>query len=117
ILRAQPLHEVYIAGQATRHAQEMQKAIRTCERFGVPFALPAYGFRLERAQPATPSAVGDGYLHYVSHAPRPYQRSLKRLFDIFLSTAALILLSPLLVAVAVVIKLTSRGPIFFRQER
>jgi exopolysaccharide biosynthesis polyprenyl glycosylphosphotransferase len=95
----------------------MQKAIRTCERFGVPFALPAYSFRLERARPAVPSAVSDGYLHYLTHAPRPYQRSLKRLFDIFASAAALLLLSPLLAAVALIIKLTSKGPVFFKQER
>jgi exopolysaccharide biosynthesis polyprenyl glycosylphosphotransferase len=117
ILRARPVHEVYIAGYATRHAESMQKAIRTCEKFGVPFALPAYSFRLERAQPALPSAVSDGYLHYLPHAPRPYQRSLKRLFDIFAATVALVLLSPLLLAVAAIIKLTSKGPIFFRQQR
>jgi exopolysaccharide biosynthesis polyprenyl glycosylphosphotransferase len=116
-LRTIPVKEVYIAGDAARHAQWMQKAIRICERFGVPFALPAYSFRLERAQPAAPSAVGDGYLHYVTHAPRPYQRSLKRLFDIFASAAALVVLSPLLVAVAVLIKLTSKGPLFFKQKR
>jgi exopolysaccharide biosynthesis polyprenyl glycosylphosphotransferase len=116
-LRALPVSEVYIAGDAARHAQWMQKAIRICERFGVPFALPAYSFRLERAQPAAPSAVGDGYLHYVTHAPRPYQRSLKRLFDIFASAAALVVLSPFLVAVAVIIKLTSKGPVFFKQKR
>jgi exopolysaccharide biosynthesis polyprenyl glycosylphosphotransferase len=116
-LRALPLHEVYIAGDAARHAREMQAAIRTCERFGVPFALPAYSFRLGRARPATPSAVSDGYLHYVTHAPRPYQRSLKRLFDIFAATAAFIVLAPLMAAVAAAIKLTSRGPLFFKQER
>lgn len=116
-LRAVAVSEVYIAGDATRHAQAMQKAIRTCERFGVPFALPAYSFRLERARPAIPSAVADGYLHYLTHAPRPYQRSLKRLFDIFASTLALLVLAPLMIAVAVLIKLTSKGPILFKQER
>ncbi|MBL0727937.1 sugar transferase [Piscinibacter sp. HJYY11] len=41
----------------------------------------------------------------------------KRLFDIVLSAAGLVVLSPLLLAVAVWIKLDSRGPVFFRQER
>jgi exopolysaccharide biosynthesis polyprenyl glycosylphosphotransferase len=53
----------------------------------------------------------------VTHAPRPYQRSIKRLFDIFASALALLVLSPLLTAVAILIKLTSTGPIFFRQAR
>jgi exopolysaccharide biosynthesis polyprenyl glycosylphosphotransferase len=116
-LRAHPVSEVYIAGNACRHGPEIQFAIRTCERFGVPFALPAHNFRLERARPLVPSAVADGYLHYVNHAPRPYQRSIKRLFDIFGSAAALLLLSPLLCVIAVLIKLTSPGSVFFKQQR
>jgi len=42
---------------------------------------------------------------------------LKRIFDIVASAMALVLLSPLLVAVAVWIKLDSRGPILFKQRR
>jgi len=41
----------------------------------------------------------------------------KRLFDLLLSLAGLLLLSPLLLAVAAWIKLDSPGPVFFRQER
>jgi lipopolysaccharide/colanic/teichoic acid biosynthesis glycosyltransferase len=41
----------------------------------------------------------------------------KRLFDITASLAALIALSPLLIALAVLIKLDSRGPIVFTQRR
>ncbi len=42
---------------------------------------------------------------------------LKRLFDIFLSLAALLVLSPVLLVLAALVKVTSRGPVFFRQER
>jgi len=41
----------------------------------------------------------------------------KRLFDIVCAGLGLLLLSPLLLAVAVWIKLDSRGPVMFRQER
>lgn len=41
----------------------------------------------------------------------------KRLFDLVFSTFGLVLLSPLLLAIAVWIKLDSPGPVFFRQER
>jgi lipopolysaccharide/colanic/teichoic acid biosynthesis glycosyltransferase len=41
----------------------------------------------------------------------------KRLFDVFLAAAALLLLSPLLLAVAVAVRLDSPGPVLFRQER
>lgn len=41
----------------------------------------------------------------------------KRLFDLLGAAAALLLLSPLLLAVALIVKLDSPGPVFFRQER
>ncbi|MFG0335618.1 MAG: sugar transferase [Maioricimonas sp. JB049] len=42
---------------------------------------------------------------------------MKRLFDITFATLGLILLSPLLLIVAVLVKATSAGPVFFCQER
>ena len=41
----------------------------------------------------------------------------KRFFDIVLSLAGLILLSPLLLIIAVIIKLDSKGPVLFKQNR
>jgi len=42
---------------------------------------------------------------------------IKRLFDIVIAGLSLLLLSPLLLAIAAWIKLDSPGPVFFRQER
>ena len=42
---------------------------------------------------------------------------LKRLFDIFASLVLCVLLSPILIVVAIWIKLDSEGPVFYRQER
>ena len=42
---------------------------------------------------------------------------LKRIFDIVMSLLLLILLSPIFVIVSIWIKLDSKGPVFFRQER
>lgn len=41
----------------------------------------------------------------------------KRLFDLCFSISALVLLFPLFLIVAIAIKLDSKGPVFFRQER
>jgi len=46
-----------------------------------------------------------------------WQRNLKRIFDIVFSLVALILLSPILIVLAVLIKFSSHGPIFYKQER
>lgn len=53
-------------------------------------------------------------------AARPgrfYLRVGKRLFDLVVSPFALILLSPILLFVAVLVKITSKGPVFFAQVR
>ena len=46
-----------------------------------------------------------------------YQRFGKRWFDASCALAGLAILSPLLLIVALAVKLTSRGPAFFRQDR
>ena len=42
---------------------------------------------------------------------------LKRCFDIIVSLIMLVLLSPLFLIVSIAIKLDSKGPVFYRQER
>jgi len=42
---------------------------------------------------------------------------IKRMEDVFFSSLILLLISPLLIAIAIGIKLTSRGPIIFKQKR
>jgi exopolysaccharide biosynthesis polyprenyl glycosylphosphotransferase len=44
-------------------------------------------------------------------------RLVKRAFDIFVAALALVVLSPLWVLMAVLIKLDSKGPVLYRQER
>ena len=46
-----------------------------------------------------------------------WQYSVKRLFDIVLSVLALVILSPVFLITAILVKCTSPGPIFFAQER
>jgi Undecaprenyl-phosphate glucose phosphotransferase len=42
---------------------------------------------------------------------------IKRIMDFFIASVALVILAPLLAFIAVLVKATSQGPIFFRQER
>jgi lipopolysaccharide/colanic/teichoic acid biosynthesis glycosyltransferase len=46
-----------------------------------------------------------------------YIRHGKRIFDLILTSGLLLILSPLLLLMALAIKLDSRGPVFYRQER
>ncbi len=116
-IKERELDEVYIAGNIGTHHQPMQKAIAVCERYGIPFALPAAGFRFGRAVAVGARATPDGYVHYLSVRHHPLGWAMKRAFDMLASGVALALLSPLLLGTALAIKLTSRGPIFFKQVR
>lgn len=50
--------------------------------------------------------------------PMPYwQQSVKRLFDIIFSVFAIVLLSPVYIFTAIMVKASSPGPVFYRQER
>jgi exopolysaccharide biosynthesis polyprenyl glycosylphosphotransferase len=117
LLRTMPIAEVYFASNAVTNAPETQQAIKVCEQFGIPFALPASMYRLDRARPLGSHGVTDGYLHYQTVASRPVAMAFKRAFDILASGVALWVLAPLLLGVAALIKLTSKGDVLFRQTR
>jgi len=109
--------EVYLAGDPVAHSAPMQTAIAQLERLGVPFAIPAHGFRMQRALPAHPIVAADGFLHFAQHSPLPGARRLKRAMDFLSASAGLVVLAPMLAVVALAIKAGSRGPVFFRQQR
>ncbi|MGC9454810.1 MAG: undecaprenyl-phosphate glucose phosphotransferase [Phycisphaerae bacterium] len=54
----------------------------------------------------------------LTHSPQSgWNAATKRIFDILGSLVALILLSPLMLMVAAAVKLSSRGPVLYRQRR
>ena len=46
-----------------------------------------------------------------------WQRYIKRIFDIFCSIVAILILLPIYLFLAIGVKLSSKGPVFYRQER
>jgi Undecaprenyl-phosphate glucose phosphotransferase len=61
---------------------------------------------------------GDTFTFELQRAPlQPSERLAKRAFDLVIAAVALIALAPVLLLVALAIKLDSRGPILFRQSR
>ncbi len=73
---------------------------------------------LLRLAPAKIGAFEDHPTVVVASGPMEFRdRLLKRLFDIVLSVIAILILSPLLLAAALAVRLSGPGPIFFRQAR
>lgn len=56
-------------------------------------------------------------LHLGRYSPNPEYLFIKRLFDIIVASCAFIVVSPLMLLVAIMIKATDRGPVLYKQVR
>jgi exopolysaccharide biosynthesis polyprenyl glycosylphosphotransferase len=116
MLRGHVIDEIVFATDSRRLA-ELQDIMLVCDEEGVRTRVDVDFFphvnsrvHLER--------LGDSPLLTFSATPHDEIRLLvKRITDIVLATAALILLFPVMAVIALMIYLTSPGPIIFRQER
>lgn len=62
----------------------------------------------------------EGSLPFIDVVDRPladWDAVSKRVFDLVIGTLSLIALTPVMIATAIAIKATSKGPVFFRQKR
>ncbi len=88
-----------------------------CSHHGIVVRLCSDNLGLQNPRWLTEEA-GDG--HYIASRTGPgegWPLAVKRTLDIAISSTLLLMLAPLLIAVAVAIKLTSPGPVLFLQER
>ena len=88
-----------------------------CEQHGIfmRFDPDIFDLKIARAR----AEELDGRAHITAHSSPldGWPALVKRILDVTLSVALLVVVAPVLVVVALMIKLTSRGPILFRQER
>ncbi|MFZ2103493.1 MAG: undecaprenyl-phosphate glucose phosphotransferase [Oricola sp.] len=83
----------------------------------VDIRLSAHSNKL-RFRPRTYSFIGSVPMFDVFDKPiRDWDLVAKRAFDIFFSLLGIIVLSPIMLAAAIAIKLDSKGPVIFRQKR
>jgi lipopolysaccharide/colanic/teichoic acid biosynthesis glycosyltransferase len=68
-------------------------------------------------EPVTMIAVGSGIAGLAGHLARRYFETAKEVVDIVLGSIAFVLALPVLALCAAIIKLSSKGPVLFRQER
>ncbi|WP_127531977.1 undecaprenyl-phosphate glucose phosphotransferase [Paenibacillus kobensis] len=111
------IDEVIVALPLEAHAK-YASLIETCDKAGVKaLIIPDY-FDVLPARPFFDNFAGMPLIN-VRDIPLDEfsNRLLKRTFDVLFASAAIILLSPILLAVAVGVKLTSPGPVIFKQER
>lgn len=97
---------------------KIREVIGACEKNGVKYAVVPFYSDLIPAHPVFES-VGSSKLFSMrsNQLENVGWAALKRLFDVMASAAGLLVLSPLLLAIAMGVKLSSPGPILFKQTR
>jgi exopolysaccharide biosynthesis polyprenyl glycosylphosphotransferase len=88
-----------------------------CEEHGTVMRFATDIFTLKTARARAEEVDGDHFISTSTNTLDGWPLMAKRVLDIAFSGTLIFLLLPLLLAVAVGVKLTSSGPIFFRQER
>lgn len=97
---------------------KMKDIIRICEKAGVKAQIiPEFSDKIS-SKPYL-EEIGDIPVIGIRYIPLEnlFNRMLKRTFDILFSGFAIIISSPIMILTAIIIKLTSPGPIIFKQKR
>ncbi len=107
---------VIVAFSWARH-EELLELVRELGELGVQVDIVPRLFDVLSTGAAVHSVQGIPLVGLPPFRLSRSSRLLKRTMDVALSAAGLVLLSPLLVMIALLIKLDSRGPVLFRQVR
>jgi exopolysaccharide biosynthesis polyprenyl glycosylphosphotransferase len=115
------LHEYSINGvivSAKRSLfDQVEAAIMACELEGIEVWLVADFFKTEISRTSFDDFFGQPIMVFRTAPEASWGRVLKQLIDFAGAALALIVLALPLVVVALLVKLTSPGPIFFQQQR
>lgn len=111
------IDEVVLALEPEEYTNITQ-LISACEKYGIKYyIIPFYNDMI----PANPVFENIGRSRLVNMRANKLEQLgwsfLKRAFDILVSAVGLIIMSPLMVVLAIGVKVSSPGPVFFRQER
>jgi exopolysaccharide biosynthesis polyprenyl glycosylphosphotransferase len=116
ILRVHQVDRVIIAFSRASHEQ-LLRAIRACRDRRVAVDVVPRLFEFLDGARALDQVGGLPLLSIGAPRLTRASRLAKRALDAVVGGGALLVLSPLFAAIAIAIKLESRGPVFFRQER
>jgi exopolysaccharide biosynthesis polyprenyl glycosylphosphotransferase len=115
VLGREPIDEIVVADPGISREKFMAIVDRS-EALHIPVSFIPDPFALFRSGFATRLQYGIPRVTYRRNPPALTAYS-KRTFDVLVSSLLIVLLSPVLVLLALLTKLDSRGPAIFRQER
>jgi exopolysaccharide biosynthesis polyprenyl glycosylphosphotransferase len=117
LLESRPIDEVFLGLPLDGSEPLIRPIIALCEEQGITVRVVAHLAALDWGK-ASIDTLGEQPVITISSGPPDSLRLVaKRLIDLIGATIGLILLAPIMAAIAVAVKLDSDGPIFFVQER
>jgi exopolysaccharide biosynthesis polyprenyl glycosylphosphotransferase len=109
--------EVAISLPIRSYYETISRLIGLCEELGLVVRIPADFFESRLVHAYVDKLHDTPVLTLQAHAPAGGTTAIKRVVDFFGSTTTMLVFSPLFGLIALAIKLDSRGPVFFAQER
>jgi exopolysaccharide biosynthesis polyprenyl glycosylphosphotransferase len=116
LIKAQIVDEVFYCKNHF-NTQEVQHIMNACKEVGVVFRLNSQLINMS----STPSEINHfdsiPFITYQNKPSNEFALSWKYVFDFTFSFVVIILWMPIFILIGIMIKLTSKGPIIFKQKR
>jgi Undecaprenyl-phosphate glucose phosphotransferase len=116
ILEKGEISEVFVALDLNNYGKILE-TIKVANRYVVNIRLIPDLFQLLTLKANIQDLDGFPVISIDDVALKGGKSAVKRAVDVLISSLGLVILSPVFLVVAILVKLTSRGPVFYRQER
>ena len=96
---------------------EVRETVRYCEVTGVTFRLRYREQKINLTNAINTEIAGERFLTFTNIPHNPYALAVKTVMDINISLLLIIILLPVFIIISILIKLTSKGPVIYKQAR
>lgn len=110
------IEEIIIAIESSEH-ENLKKIINDLNQCNVTIKVIPDMYDILTGSVKLTAIFGALLIEINAHKMPIWQQNIKRFIDVFASIFALLILSPVFIVLAIIIKSTSKGTIFFKQER
>ena len=116
LIQQHNIRELLIGLDSTEH-DKLIDIINSCNGFEVGLKIMPDMYDIVSGQARINSIYGFPLIDVMPEIMKPWEESLKRVVDVFVATAILTVGSPVWLMVALLIKIDSRGPVLYKQDR
>jgi len=116
VIKSRGIEKILISLSSSEH-DDLFTLLRACEGINVEFMLAPDFIDLITSKIKINEVNGIPFMKIKSLPLNAWNNVLKRTFDIMTSLLFLFVFSPLFIIISIIIKVTSKGPLFYEQER